>query len=286
MFLNDEDFEKLQKNTRAYLAEILESSCLFQNASWKYLEKGQGDAVLCLHGIGYSKVLWKPFIGLLAEHHRVIAPDIPGLCLRTDFPAKELTIRYLLEWLKDFLKTLDVPQIHIIGHGLGGTLATYFTAEYPEKVLTYTWLNPTDQIKSRTNDLKDWENVKTGFDSVEQATQHRNRLFYSAPNLPDVVQRSYINAINKAITDGRVLRLLANESPRVPLIIAKQMQIQQHSLLVSSSHDVYGDASQTEQLSKKMPNAQWVNIEDCGHFCLIEKTAEVVEVYKRFLGSC
>ena len=43
-----------------------------------FLEQGQGEAVLLIHGVGLNAEAWGPQIAALAETHRVIALDMPG----------------------------------------------------------------------------------------------------------------------------------------------------------------------------------------------------------------
>ena len=42
------------------------------------LSAGEGDPVICLHGLGGTKASFLPTVAALADHHRVIAMDLPG----------------------------------------------------------------------------------------------------------------------------------------------------------------------------------------------------------------
>src|SRR5262249_16382376 len=45
----------------------------------QYLEAGHGPVVVLLHGYAESSRMWRPLLPRLAEHYRVIAPDLPGI---------------------------------------------------------------------------------------------------------------------------------------------------------------------------------------------------------------
>lgn len=45
---------------------------------WAYLEGGQGEVILFLHGYGMEKDGWDLFLKHWTGSHRVIAPDLPG----------------------------------------------------------------------------------------------------------------------------------------------------------------------------------------------------------------
>lgn len=81
MAWNTKSFELLSKHVSAYLGGVNEKSCSFQGQEWKYLEAGSGEVVLCLHGLGGSKVQWRTFMTKVSERYRVISPDVPGLSL-------------------------------------------------------------------------------------------------------------------------------------------------------------------------------------------------------------
>ena len=42
------------------------------------LSAGEGDPVICVHGLGGTKASFLPTVAALADHHRVIAMDLPG----------------------------------------------------------------------------------------------------------------------------------------------------------------------------------------------------------------
>ena len=42
------------------------------------LSAGEGDPVICVHGLGGTKASFLPTVAALAGHHRVIAMDLPG----------------------------------------------------------------------------------------------------------------------------------------------------------------------------------------------------------------
>ena len=46
--------------------------------SVNYIDEGEGDVILLLHGWGANITLFKGIIETLSKGHRVIAPDMPG----------------------------------------------------------------------------------------------------------------------------------------------------------------------------------------------------------------
>ena len=87
-----------------------------------YLEAGQGDPVVLLHGgeFGVSaEVGWERNIGALAEHYRVLAPDMLGFGQSAkviDFnDARGMRIRHIAR----FCAELGVASAHFVGNSMG-----------------------------------------------------------------------------------------------------------------------------------------------------------------------
>ncbi len=98
---------------------------------------GDGDAVLLLHGSGPGVTAWANWrltIPALAEHHRVIAPDIVGFGF-TDRPDG---MRYdLAQWTEHAVTVLDalgVSRCHVVGNSFGGSLALSLAIHHPDRV--------------------------------------------------------------------------------------------------------------------------------------------------------
>jgi 2-hydroxymuconate-semialdehyde hydrolase len=94
------------------------------------LEAGDGPPLVLLHGaIECGGAVWAPVVPRLAERHRVVIPDLPGLgesgpVARLDFPA----------WLAALLDgTCDAPPA-LVAHSLGGSLAAGFAARHGDRL--------------------------------------------------------------------------------------------------------------------------------------------------------
>ncbi|MDI3261993.1 MAG: alpha/beta fold hydrolase [Fulvimonas sp.] len=100
-------------------------------------DRGQGPAVLLIHGSGpgvSAWANWRPVLPVLAERFRVIAPDMVGFGY-TERPAG---IHYDLDtWCRHALAVLDalgVERAHIVGNSFGGALALALATRHPERV--------------------------------------------------------------------------------------------------------------------------------------------------------
>lgn len=105
-----------------------------------YVEQaGEGEPVVLLHGFCCSSFTWREVIPGLAEHHRVIAPDLPGFGY-TERPCNPQAYRFagLGRTVLDLLDRLGVEEAHLVGHSFGGALALWLAERYPERVRSLT----------------------------------------------------------------------------------------------------------------------------------------------------
>ncbi len=91
------------------------------------LQSGQGASLVLLHGgIECGGAVWAPVLSALAEDHRVIVPDLPGL--GESEPAERLDAAAFEEWLQALLAVMcDEPPV-LVAHSLIGGLAVRFAA--------------------------------------------------------------------------------------------------------------------------------------------------------------
>ncbi len=91
------------------------------------LEAGDGPPLLLLHGgIECGGAYWAPVITRLAEHHRLVVPDVPGL--GESAPVDRLDDDTFGAWLAGVLEQTHAEQPTLIAHSLLGSAAARFAA--------------------------------------------------------------------------------------------------------------------------------------------------------------
>ena len=99
------------------------------------LERGQGPAVMLLHGIPGSSASWLGVAKLLGAHHRVLIPDLLGFgqssrCLDADTLHAKSQAALILE----ALDALRIDRATLVGHDFGGPIALMLMAQHPNRV--------------------------------------------------------------------------------------------------------------------------------------------------------
>ncbi|MDY6906528.1 MAG: alpha/beta hydrolase [Thermodesulfobacteriota bacterium] len=101
-----------------------------------YIEAGQGRPLVLIHGWLCSSGFWQKQIPALAETNRVIAVDLIG-CGFSDKPLNSdlsYSTGNQARWILSLLDRLGIEQASIVGHSLGGHIATKIALAAPERV--------------------------------------------------------------------------------------------------------------------------------------------------------
>ncbi len=104
--------------------------------------KDLGRAVLLLHGKNFFGAYWKETIRFLARNgYRVVIPDQLGFG-KSSKPNIHYSFHLLASNTKKLLDVLGVKEVAVVGHSMGGMLATRFVLMYPEMVSHLILENP------------------------------------------------------------------------------------------------------------------------------------------------
>lgn len=122
--------------------------------------KANGRTVVLLHGKNFFGAYWRGTVqALTAAGFRVVVPDQVGFG-KSDKPDIHYSFHLLARNTKRLLDTLGVKKAVVVGHSMGGMLATRFAIEYPETTERLVLENPIG--------LEDYRRG-VPFQSVEQA---------------------------------------------------------------------------------------------------------------------
>lgn len=253
----------------------------------RYLDVGQGPAVVLLHGFASSIENWTAVIPELKKGHRVLAIDLKGFGW-TDRPVGDYSPAAQASLLRAVMKERGIDSASIVAHSWGSSVALAFALQYPETVeriaLYDAWVYE-QQLPSMFQ-LARAKGVGEFLFAAFYSERGEERLangFYD----PEVIPESLVEAVEKAMErpGTRAAALEAVRGMNFTEIEQRYGQIKAPTLLLWGREDLVTPISIGERLVRQLPNARLVTYPRCGHFPMIEAISASNRELLTFLGS-
>ena len=209
-----------------------------------YIEQGQGQPLILLHGNGESCDYFEHQIPYFSSDYRVIAIDTRGhgKSLRGEKP---FTIKQFAEDLHDFMDEKGIEKAILLGFSDGGNIALTFALKYPERVEKLI-LNGANLFPSGVKPLYQWP-IEVGYR----------------------IAKLFSKKSEQANRNAEMLGLMVNEPHIEPSELSR---LTMPVMVVAGTKDMIKE-SHTRLIYKSLPNAQ-LNIIEGDHF-VANKNADV-----------
>ena len=254
-----------------------------------------GKTAILFHGKNFGGYYWGNVIkALTAIGYRVIVPDQIGFG-KSSKPFIHYSFHQMATWNKRLLDTLGVQKTVVLGHSMGGMLATRFALMFPEKTEKLLLENPIGL-----------EDYKTFVPYVNTAQQYQTELKTTAESVKKYYQGSYFTywkpeyeyLVNIAggvtlsadyprwaqvaamtftmIYEQPVVYEFQNIKVPTVLFIGKEDKtIVGKGLLTPNQQAIHGQYRLLgRQTAAKIPGAKIIEFEACGHIPHIEIPTE------------
>jgi pimeloyl-ACP methyl ester carboxylesterase len=261
---------------------IVETAVVAANVA----EAGTGPAIVMIHGFGAAIDWWDEIAPALATDHRVIRIDLIGHG-GTAAPASGYTIPRQAELVAAVLDRLGVERVTVIGHSMGGEVATALAEKNPARIAAMILIDSPPTAGTTFTVMTDAAmtpvlgELLSHFETDDAIRRGLAQGF--APGFPvpekfvaDLKQLTY-TAFRRAHEDSIAYRTakptnerLAALTPVPPLLALTGTE----DAIVPPEHEKY---------FAQVPGAKIVMIEGSVHSPMVEKPARTLELIKNFL---
>ncbi|AJS60131.1 alpha/beta fold hydrolase [Paenibacillus sp. IHBB 10380] len=246
-----------------------------------YVEQGQGEPIVLLHGYCGSSEYWEKVAPILSAKYRCIMPDLRGHG-RSDAPMGAYTIEQMADDLLNLLDELNIPKVTLLGHSLGGYITLSFAQRYASRLDGFSLIHSTTYPDSDEGKEKRMNAVSTI--QNEGITAFVDSL---VPNLfapdhvlssPELVERVKEIGYKTPPQGASGVAMAMRERPdRRDVLSATVLPV----LLVAGEQD--GVITPDKIFTVDHPNVTQVTIAGAGHMSMLETPEELADIIMSYL---
>lgn len=247
-------------------------------------DEGEGDAVVCVHGLGGTSNTWTPLMPALARH-RVVRLDLPGSgrSHRVDGP---LSIARFVECALAVCARLGIERAHWLGHSMGTIVCQHLAVAEPRLVRSLALFGalpaPADGaragLRARAETAR--RDGVAGLQAIAEAIVQAATSADTRERLP-VAVAAVRESLMRQDPDGyaRSTEALAAAEP------AEIARIEAPVLIVTGDADPIGPPQVARAMAERMPNARVQVLPRCGHWTPFERPQECAAALREFFAA-
>lgn len=252
------------------------------------IDRGNGPAIVLLHGFPGSAADWEPVAVRLPEDRRTLVVDLVG------FGASARPESFEAVWtdaqaaaLCATLDRLGMDEVALIGHDMGGPVALTFLDRYPDRV-THLGLSATNTFTDTPVDFPLSLLRLPGLGALIEP------VFLSKPALRGLGRaasrtkgvRATPNDSGEAKTIRTIFASVLRDLPDLYREIEAVLPaIAVPTIVIWGDEDMFFSEAQGRRTAEAIPGAEFVLLEGCGHFTPIERPDEVAAAILRLVAQ-
>lgn len=267
-----------------------------QNTELHYLEMGEGQPLILLHGLGGSHHDWSENLPAFAEDYKVYVIDIPGFGSSPPPPIASIINQdttYFTQLIDDFRKFIGHQQITIVGHSMGGGFALHYAHAYPQHIKGLILANSASIAKDVTWIIRLLAipfiyNLSTNLLSQKSVDIIWQQFFYDKSFFDSErsqITFKWISKLPSQIFLKEFQKMVATLSGQNHVLGEKITEIECPILLFWGDKDNVIPVKHTSIAKSFNANIEVHIFKDCGHIPIIEKSEEFNQRSLNFLKS-
>lgn len=255
---------------------------LADGLTYVYLEGGQGEPLMLLHGFGANKDNFTRVAKYLTPHYRVIAPDHIGFGESSHPQDASYAPLAQVERLHQLAAALGLKTLHVGGSSMGGHIAASWAATYPEEVKSLWLLAPGGVWSAPKSDLTKVVEA-TGKNPLMATTEEEFAgIFAFVMSDPPFIPRPILNVFAQERIQNHALETRIFQEIRNDGIEQRVTGLQTPTLIVWGDQDRALHPGGAEILRKIMPNSDVILLPGVGHLPMLERVRGSAEDYRAF----
>lgn len=246
-----------------------------------FFEKGQGPALLFLHGFCESGEMWRYFADSLSTQYRVLCPDLPGFG-SSPMTSPITSLDEVALPLEEWMGALQVHNPIVMGHSLGGYVALALLEHMGNRIQAIGLLHSTGYA----DDLEKKEMRNRTLTFLKKYGASKFVTSFVPQLFPEHRRIELADAMAQAIEDGKRSSLegllaytiaMRDRVDRLEIL----RQFAGPKLLVAGILD--GSVKIESSRAQQMAYTHYIELEGVGHLGMVEEKEKTLEVVLNFV---
>lgn len=276
-------------------SEHIGAYCDLSAGSMHYLEMGEGQPLLLIHGVGQSLYTWNKIMTRLARNYHVYAVDLLGSGYsQFDLPQEpgqevlSLGIDSQAKWLAEFMDTMGIEKAHVMGFSSGAMYALALAQQFPDYVERMVLLCPGGLTPTMPAAVRGLDSPALGW--FYKATLGRKMIFNLLSNCffdQTLISETTINEYSAPLR-GKEARNNLVEMLRdfdEEQVLAHLRDVEKDVLILWGVDDRWHEIGIAEVFQAALPQVEFALIRNCGHIIQEEKPLRLLEHAEDFFQN-
>jgi pimeloyl-ACP methyl ester carboxylesterase len=260
--------------------------------TWHYVEAGQGEPVVFLHGLPESWYSWHYELEALSGDDRVIAIDLKGYG-QSDKSDGDYSAHQVAEEVVALLDAIGVKQFNLVSHDWGSVIGDFIAGNHPDRILRYVRMEAPVLVADPANHPQFvlFRNQQLAA-QVMGNTEQFIRSVYGSRTVQPIPEEDMLRIIEEFGRPGvaeavpRYFRDFGDfgeelRQERAALFAAMDFPV----LLLQADSDPAQPPSYFEGATDAFPDAELQWVEESGHFSELEQPDQVTKAIRDFLQT-
>lgn len=237
-----------------------------------YIDEGRGEPVVLLYGLFGSVDNFASVIKHLKKTHRVIMPELPIYSLGLNVSVSALT-----DYLHQFVVTLNLKDIHLVGNSLGGHIALLYTLRQKENVKSLVLVGSSGLYE---NGIGDTFPRRGDYNYIKSKTE---KTFFK----PEVATKELVDEIFETVNDRtKAIQILYLAKSAIRYNLKSQLKnITTHCTIIWGKEDAVTPPDVAIEFKASIPQAKLYWIDQCGHVPMLETPNEFNRLLSKHFNS-
>ena len=246
---------------------------LKQDGKFKFLEEGDGEPLMLLHGLFGALSNFDALIDHFKRTHKVIVPVLPLL----ELDLLHTSVGGLEKFVTRFIEHRRYNNINLMGNSLGGHVALVHILKHPEKIRSLVLTGSSGLFENGMGDTYPKRGDK------EYIRKKTALTFYDPAMATDELVNEVFEITNNRI---KVIKILALAKSAIRNNLGDELnQIRQPVCLIWGNNDTITPPFVGKEFNRLIPNSELHFVDKCGHAPMMEVPAEFNRILEGFLSK-